>query len=127
MTNKFLASSPQELQDSLNELNRKMAEEEAQAQAMSLGLPYIDLHNFPVDLSVLGMFTEEEAKEMGAVPFYKELSDLRIGTNQPEHPLLKEKVKELSLKNKVGLYFISKKSLDQTLKFYSKVFISMGM
>ena len=30
------------------------------------------------------MFTEEEAKEMGAVPFYKDLKDLRIGTTQPE-------------------------------------------
>jgi len=121
MSNKFLSSSPKELQESLNELNRKMAEEEAQAQAASLGLPYIDLHNFPVDLSVLGMFTEEEAREMGALPFYKELKDLRIAATQPEHPLLREKIKELSAKFKVSLYFISKLSLLQTLKFYSKV------
>ena len=54
MSNKFLSSTPQELQESLNELNRKMAEEEAQAQAGSLSLPYIDLHNFPVDLVGFG-------------------------------------------------------------------------
>jgi len=121
MANKFLSSTPQELQDSLNELNRKMQEEEAQAQAGSLGLPYIDLHHFPVDLAVLGMFTEDEAKEMCSVPFYKDLTDLRIGTTQPEHPLLLEKIKELSVKNKVTLYYISKASLLQTLKFFSKV------
>jgi type IV pilus assembly protein PilB len=121
MSNKFLSSSPKELQQSLEDLNRKMQEEEIQAQAGSLGLPYIDLHNFPVDLSVLGMFSEEEAKEMGAVPFYKELTDLRIGATDPKHPLLLEKIRELSKKNKIGLYLISPKSLAQTLKFYSKV------
>jgi type IV pilus assembly protein PilB len=121
MPNKFLASSPQELQEGLNELNRKMEEEEAQAQAGSLNLPYIDLHNFPVDLTVLGMFTEAEAKEMSAVPFYKDLTDLRIATTQPNHPLLQEKIKELALNHKVKLYFISKMSLLQTLRFYSKV------
>lgn len=122
MSNRFLASTPAELQASLDEVNRKMQEEEAQAKAGSLGLPYIDLHHFPVDLSVLGLFTEEEAREMGAVPFYKELNDLRIATTQPQHPLLRQKIAEFEKKkNKVSLYLVSQKSFLQTLKFYSKV------
>lgn len=122
MSNHFLASTPQELQASLEEVNRKMQEEEAQAKAGSLGLPYIDLHHFPVDLSVLGLFTEEEAREMGAVPFYKEVNDLRIATTQPHHPLLRQKIAEFEKKkNKVSLYLVSQKSFLQTLKFYSKV------
>lgn len=122
MSNHFLASTPQELQASLEEVNRKMQEEEAQAKAGSLGLPYIDLHHFPVDLSVLGLFTEEEAGEMGAVPFYKEVNDLRIATTQPHHPLLRQKIAEFEKKkNKVSLYLVSQKSFLQTLKFYSKV------
>ncbi len=125
MSNNFL-SSPQDLQKSMDEVNRKMQEKEAQAAASTLGLPYIDLHSFPVDLSVLGMFLEEEARDMGAVPFYKDLNDLRIGTIQPKHPLLLQKVKELSVKNKVSLYFISKRSLEQAMKFYSKVLRPKG-
>lgn len=121
MSGNFLASTPQELQASLDDVNRKMQEEEAQAKAGVLGLPYMDLHNFPVDLTVLGLFTEQEAGEMGAVPFYKELNDLRIGTVNPKSPLLIERIGELSKKNKVSLYLISKRSLDQALKFYSKV------
>lgn len=121
MSDRFLSATPQELQESLNDLNRKMQEDETAAQAKSLGLLYIDLHHFPVDLSVLGLFTEEEAKEMGAVPFYKELKDLRIGVTQPKHPLLLEKLQELGVKNKISLYLISKTSLLQTLRFYSKV------
>lgn len=98
-----------------------MQEKEAQSKAGVLGLPYLDLHNFPVDLNVLGIFTEEEAKEMGAVPFFKDKKDLRVGVTNPNHPLLLEKVKELSKEYKISLYFVSKKSLEQTLKFYSKV------
>jgi type II secretory ATPase GspE/PulE/Tfp pilus assembly ATPase PilB-like protein len=121
MANNFFGGTPQQLQENLEELNRKMEEEETQAKASTLGFPYIDLHNFPVDLSVLGLFSEKESTEMGAVPFFKELSDLRIGITDPTNPLLLEKVRELSKKNKISLYIISKKSFQQTLRFYSKI------
>ncbi|MDE2311561.1 MAG: type II/IV secretion system protein [Patescibacteria group bacterium] len=122
MANHFLASTPAELQSSLDDLNRRMEEEETKAKAGALGLPYIDLHNFPMDLQVLGLFTEAEAKEMGAVPFYKDLSDLRVGTTNPEHPLLLSKLDEFQKQgSKVSLYYISRRSLLQALRFYSKV------
>jgi len=122
MSKNFLASTPQELHAALDDVNRKMQEEETKARAASLGLPYIDLHNFPTDLSVLALFAEEEAKEMGALPFYKELTDLRIGTTNPEHPLLQQKIDEFKkLGDKVSLYLISQRSLVQTMRFYSKV------
>lgn len=119
--NSIFSSSKAELQQSLDELNRQMQERETQARAGSLGLPYIDLHNFPIDLNVLGMFAEEEAREMGAVPFYKEQADLRIGSTNPDHPLLIEKLKEMAVHHKVTVYVISPKSLEQVLKFYAKV------
>lgn len=117
----MFSSSKTDLQQSLDELNRQMQERETQARASSLGLPYIDLHNFPVDLNVLGMFTEDEAREMGAVPFYKEQNDLRIGVTNPDHPLLLERLKELAVHSRVTIYIISPKSLEQVIKFYVKV------
>ncbi len=117
----FLNSTPQDFANALTDVNRKMAEQEAAARALTLGMPYISLHNFPVDLNVLGMFTEAEARQTGAVPFYKEGKDLRIGAIDPDNQLLKEKIKDFSNKNKVKLYLISKFSFDQTLKFYAKV------
>ncbi len=120
-TNGFLTSTPDELQHAMHEVNRKMAEQEAQARAGSLGLPYIDLHNFPIDLNVLGMLTKEEAIAAEAVPFYRENTDMRIGVMNPGNQLLKEKVAVFSKKFKVKLYYISRYSFDQTMKFYSKV------
>ena len=117
----FLPGTKADLQRSLDDLSRQMQEEEAKAKAASLNLPYIDLHNFPIDLVVLGLFTKEEATTAGAEPFYKDTKDLRIGTVEPHNPWLLEKIKEFSAHSKVTLYFISKKSLEQTLRFYSKV------
>jgi type IV pilus assembly protein PilB len=121
MSDNFLAATSADTQRALNDVNLKMQEEEAQAQAKALHLPYINLKGFPVDLAVLGIFSVEEAKEMGATPFYKEQNDLRIGTVNPSHPLLQEKIRELSAKNKVTIYFISQNSLAQTLVFYNKI------
>ncbi|MBL8029649.1 MAG: type II/IV secretion system protein [Candidatus Doudnabacteria bacterium] len=121
MSKSFLSPTQADLIRSMDDVNRRMEEQQAQGQAAALGLPYIDLHNFPVDLGVLAIFDEAEAKEMGAVPFYKDQKDLRIGTVNPRHPHLIEKLKELSSHAKVTLYMVSKRSLEKTLKFYTKV------
>jgi type IV pilus assembly protein PilB len=121
MSKNFLPQTQADLMRSMDDVNRRMEEQQAQSQAQVLGLPYIDLYNFPVDLNVLGLFEEHEAQEMGAVPFYKEQKDLRVGTINPKHPLLLEKIREMSLHSKVNLYVISKRSLEKTLRFYSKV------
>ncbi len=117
----FLPGTEKDLQRSLDDLSRRMQEDEAKAKASGLGLPYVDLHNFPIDLNVLGLFTKEEAESSGAVPFFKDLTDLRIGATDPENPLLLEKIDEFSKKHKISLYLISKPSLAQVMKFYSKV------
>lgn len=122
MSNHFLSSSPKELKAALDDVNRKMEEDETKARASSLGLPYIDLHNFPVDLQVLGMISEEDARQMGAVAFYKELDDLRLGATAPENPQLLSCLDEFKKQgNKVSLYLISHHSLVQTMRFYGKV------
>ncbi len=117
----FLQKDPGDLQRHLDDLNRQLQEREAKAKAGSLGMPYMDLHNFPVDLNVLGMFTKEEAVNLQAVPFYMEGKDLRIGAVNPHNTNLQEKLKEFSEKHKISIYLISEKGLSQVLKFYSKV------
>lgn len=120
-THNFLSNSPADLQRALGDVNRKMEEQEAQAKAASLNLPYIDLKGFPLDLNTLGLLEKSEAETMGAVTFFQEGKDLRIGTTNPDHPLLKQKIQEFSVKYKVSIYFISKSSLVSTMVFFSKV------
>jgi len=117
----FLPGTQDDLKRALDDVNHQMQEEETKARAASLGLPYIDLHNFPIDFNALGIFTKEEAQSMKAVPFYRDQQNLKIGILDPGNSELQEKVKVLSEKNKVDLYLISQKSLAKTLTFYSKV------
>ncbi len=117
----FLPGTQDDFKRALDDLNRKMQEDEAKAKASSLGFPYVDLYNFPIDFNVLGIFTEEEAKAAQAVPFYKDQTDLRIAALEPSNAVLKQKLAELKVKNKVSVYLVSKQSLQRTLLLYSKI------
>jgi type II secretory ATPase GspE/PulE/Tfp pilus assembly ATPase PilB-like protein len=123
MSKNFLASTPDDLKRALAEESRHMQEQETASKAKALNLPYVNLQTFPLDLNVLSFFSEAEAKESQSVPFYKDGRILRVGTANPNNPLLQTKIGELSTKHEVALYLISEGSLQQTLKFYSKVLI----
>ena len=114
MAKTFLQSSVGDLQRTLEDVNRKMQEEETINKASQLGLQYINLQKFPIDLNVLGLFTREEAEHAESIPFYRELHDLRIATVNPGNILLAQKIKELSEKFKITLYFLSRASFEQT-------------
>ncbi len=118
---KFLPGTQADLQRTLADLNRKMQEDETKAKASSLGLPYVDLHNFPIDFNVLGLLEEHEAKALQAVVFYKDQNDMRIGAVDPSLPGLKSKLQIMAGKNKITLYIISLQSFLETLKLYVKI------
>src|SRR3989338_3285583 len=113
--------SHKNLLSAVNSMNREMQEQGTAEKAKIFGLPYINLYTFPIDLNVLGLFTETEARESESVPFYGDGQDLRIGTMNPKNPLLQEKINELLVKHKVNLYVISKSSFEKTMGFYGKV------
>jgi hypothetical protein len=123
MAHNFLSSTPQDLARALNEQNRDMQEREAQKQAQDLGLPYVNLRNFPLDLNILSYFTKQEAENAESLPFFKDKHDLRMATINPTNPLLQQKLRELSEKYTVSLYLVSRSSYTDTLKFYSKVLV----
>lgn len=121
MSKDFLHNTHADLLGAINKVNLQMEEEGTREKAKQFGLPYIDLANFPVDLAVLGLFTEEEATQSQSLPFYKEVNDLRIGTLNPNNPLLKQKIAELSKKYSITLYVISQPGFLKTMRFYGKV------
>ncbi len=118
----FLSGTQEDLKRAMDDVNRRMQEDETKARAVSLGLPYIDLRNFPIDLNVLGIFSEDEAKTMWALPFYKDAKDLRLAVLDPKDELLQAKMLEFAtLGQKVEIYLASKRSLEQVFKLYAKV------
>jgi type IV pilus assembly protein PilB len=121
MVHNFLNPSQEDLARALKDQTLNFQEEEVQKKAKTLQLPYMDLHAFPMDLNVLGLFTEEEATSSSSVPFYRDGRDLRIGTHAPENALLKSKIKELEKKFKITLYYVSEQSLGSAFKLYKKI------
>lgn len=117
----FLSSNPTDLARVLLDEKRKIEEREAQGKAESLGMPYVNLQSFPMDLTALSVITEQEARDTESVPFYKDHHDVRLGTHNPSNPALVTKLKQMNKVLKVELYFISQSSYEATLKFYSKV------
>jgi type II secretory ATPase GspE/PulE/Tfp pilus assembly ATPase PilB-like protein len=117
----FLSSNPNDLARALSDEKRSIEEREAQGRASSLGLPYVNLLNFPLDLMALSVFSEADAKATQSVVFFKDHHDIRIGTCNPSNVVLKAKLKEISGEYKPTLYFISESSYQTTMKFYSKV------
>jgi type IV pilus assembly protein PilB len=104
-------------------INRKMEEEETAKRAVDLDLPYIDLGNFPLDLNSLALLTKEQAEETKSLVFFKDGQDVRIGTAEPNHPLLLKIIKdfETSKKYKIQTYLISESSFSQVVELYAKI------
>lgn len=117
----FLSSNPNNLARTISDQKRDMEEQQAQHQAQSLHLPYVNLQHFPLNLNALSLMSKEDAEASESVIFFKDAHDLRIGTTNPKNQLLQEKIKELSTLNTVSIYFISHSSFLGTLKFYEKV------
>jgi type IV pilus assembly protein PilB len=119
--NHFLEDSTKDLQHTIDDTSRKMLEDRVALQAKDLGLPYVNLAGFPVDLNVLGLFSQHEAELAESLPFFREGHDLRIATANPKNKVLQDFVHRLSEKYKISLYLISITSFKQTLILYKKI------
>lgn len=104
-------------------INRKMEEEQAQSQSLAHDIQYLDLSVFPIDLNAIALLDQNIAQDISAVIFYKDGSNLKLGTTKPDSPALKAVIEDLKKKHRYEItkYFISQSSLEQVLKLYSKV------
>ena len=103
-------------------INRKLEEEEAAKKAVSLGVEYMDLTAFPVDISALGTLTKPQAQEVGAAIFYKDGDDMRIGSVDPTSKVLAQYIVDFKRDQfKPKIYFISHSSFQHLIELYDKV------
>lgn len=121
MLHNFLSGNPNDVTNALTQANRKMREQETVRRSQILGIPYLNLQGFPLNLNALGLFTEAEAQASQSFPVFREGKDIRIVTTDPKNPLLEQKIAELKEKFNISLYLVSQNSFDETVKFYSKV------
>jgi len=103
----------------MEEIEISDKEKMAMQKANSLGLPHVDLSQFPVSSEALRAIPEKEAKNKKVVCFYYSIEEIRLGCVEPN-----EEIEELAYQlaerhhAQIGLYIISDHSLGRVLKLY---------
>lgn len=119
--NNFLNNNNNSAQASILQMNRKLEEANAEEKAKLYNLPYVDFRSLPADLNAMSFFSAQEAVALQAIPFFKDLSELKIATVDPNLPALKQKLAEYEGKMHVSLYVISSSGFKYAFGFYKNI------
>ncbi len=113
----------QKLEDKMAEINLNNLERVTENKATQLGIPYINLDGFPVSTEAIGLVDQKKSEDLKAVCFFYSSSELRLGSTNPQTPLVKTLASELAKKFKanVNTYLISQNSFNQAFKLYEKI------
>ena len=106
----------------MGQIDVRQREESTKKEADLIGLPYINLSEFPVAVEALKLLSEVEVREHGLVCFYYNGSDVRVGVvaDKPENAeFLKEFGERVRAQPKV--YLISAHSFENVLKLYANL------
>ena len=112
------------LDSALTSIAHQDEETEAQAQAQSLGLPYINLTGYPVEPKILKVIPEEKARPLRVICYLRDKDGkLKVLTDNPQNPEIRPYLEELSskLQEEFLLSFGSKSSLEYGLTLYNKL------
>lgn len=106
----------------LKDLDRKFEEDQTAAAARSLGMPYFNLSTFPASQTALTTVSEKQAREAGAVPFFRDRQHLKVGVLDPANPKLNELIDFLHKKNyEVDLFLVSKSGFEAVMENYKNI------
>lgn len=111
-----------ELSAKLGMLEREQEERLAEQRAERLSLPYISLVTFPMDPDILEVVPKADAQAAGAVLFYRQGKDIRLGAVNPALPEVKAVVDKLQerFRSEPQVYVISARSLAASLSRYRR-------
>ncbi len=106
--------------EKMKEVRLKELEVDAQRQAASLGVEYLNLKGFPISPEALTQVPEDRARALKAVCFLFTGTDIRLGAVDPASAEVKELLYQLQERNKAagGIYKISEESFAIGLKMY---------
>ena len=112
-------TAAEKLEHKLSEVKLAELEKTAQEKAVKLGLPFIDLHGFPVAPEALILLPREESLRLRTIIFLKSGDELRLATTTPSKEV-EELAKRLAKEQAVNVqtYLISDSSFDAAEMLY---------
>ncbi len=107
------------LDQKMKEIELKNKEEETEAAAQSIGLPYLNLAAFPISPDTLTTIERSRAEKLRVVCFLNNGKDLRLATTDYNDEIVSlEKELRDELHENVSTYLVSEQSLKNALKLY---------
>lgn len=106
----------------MEEISLKERETQVEAEAKTLGVPYIDLITFPVSSEALRALPQETAQEFKAVCFFFSPEQINVGAVEITKAV-QEMAYQLGERHHVGakIYLISPHSFDHVIKLYANL------
>jgi len=107
----------------MSEIRIKELEEVAEKEAITKGLPYINLVGYAINSDTLNSIPRQTAEAEKVVCFYKSDKEIKIGSPNPENPKLKDILKTLTVETITGqgqIFLISQYNYEITYKLYDK-------
>lgn len=113
-------SKENQLDDKLSSLKDREIEERVSARARALGLPYVDLSNFPISGEALRVIEKEDALNYQAICFYRTDRLAKIASLDPQNNSFGEFCRHLEAAHnlKIEVYLISINSFNAALRRY---------
>lgn len=114
------SSASAALKKKMSEVKVKELEKETARAAQAIGVPHIDLSQFPVGHNALRQIPEATAREHGVVCFFASPDQLRVGALDPQAEATEEVLYQLEERTHatIAVYMISQSSLDHVLQLY---------
>ncbi len=117
-------SPTSKLSAKMHAIELEKLEELTQSQAAMLGLEYINLEGFPVGPEVMSLITEEQARRIRTIVFFKIDNQIRLATCLPDHPEIHDVISRLQREFPgchIALYLTSEHSMNEALKLYKNI------
>lgn len=117
------SGSASALSKKMGEIKNKELELKSERFAASIGVPHIDLTQFPVTHEALRQISREDARAKGVVCFFANSDEVRLGALDPRTPEVEKTLKEIEIRHHAtgAVYVISEVSLERVLALYDKL------
>jgi len=106
-------------QKKLKEIRKEEEEDLAERTAKKAGLPYINLRLRTIPAKALRVIPEEKARAANVIAFEYVGNSIALAVADPENPLVKTIVDELSPLGNVDIYVASKSAIREALAGYA--------
>ncbi|MFA5995596.1 MAG: GspE/PulE family protein [Patescibacteria group bacterium] len=123
-TTSSTADPAAKLANKMHLIELEKLEELTQAKAVEFSLEYINLQGFPVGPEILSLITEEQARRIRTVVFFKLDNQIRLATCLPDHPEIYDIIARLQREfpgTNIAIYLTSEHSMNEVLKLYKNI------